>query len=98
IFRILPFDRINVLIYGVGCSLIPLFGGAKLWRNGEDEFTSIIRKDIPTQTDVTIQRIGFVLSEDTYSLQLRIDAIRQCKIDDSIDSAEGYGRFCPMFG
>src|SRR6266446_4025988 len=76
ILRILPFDCVDVLINGIGRSLIPLLRRTKLRRNREDEFTTVIREDIPAQTDVAIERIGFVLGEDTDSLQLGIDTVR----------------------
>ena len=68
IFRILPFYRVNVLVHGVGRSLIPLFRSAKLRRNGEDEFAAVIGKNVPAQANVAIQRIGFVLGKDANSL------------------------------
>src|SRR2546427_29070 len=82
VFRIFPFDRVDILINRIGRSLVPLFGGAELRWNGEDEFATIVGKNIPTQPNVTIERIGFVLDEDADPLELRIDAVRQRKIDD----------------
>jgi len=45
---------------------------------------------------VTIQRIGFVLCEDADPFQLRVDAIRECEVDDPINSSERNCRLCSM--
>src|SRR5437764_273143 len=43
-----------------------------------------------------IERIGFVLCKDGDSLQLRIDTVRQSKIDNSVNSAERHRRLGTM--
>src|SRR5216110_3868585 len=96
VFRIFPLDRVDVLIYGVGGPLVPLFRRAQLRRNGENEFATIIGEDIPPEPDVPIQRIGFILCKDADSLQLRIDAVRQRKVDYSINPSKRYRWFGPV--
>ena len=51
-------------------SLVPLFGGSKLWWNREYELTPFIGENIPAQANVPVQRIRFVLGENANSFQL----------------------------
>src|SRR5438128_6479719 len=97
ILWIFPFNRINVLIHGIGCSLIPLFRGTELGRYRKDEFATIVREDVPAQTNMAVKRIGFVLCKDADSLQLRVDTVRQSKVYNSINSTERNDRFRPVF-
>ena len=62
----------------------------------EDEFAALIGKDVPAETNVTIERIRFVLREDANSLQLRVDAVGQSEVDDPIDSSKRNGGLCSM--
>src|SRR5262249_3149585 len=91
-------NRIDVLVDGIRCALIPLFRCPELRRNREDEFATLVRKNIPAEPNMPIKRIGFVLREDTDSLQAGINAVRQSEIDDAIDSSEWHSRLCAVFG
>ncbi len=97
VVRILTLDRIDVLIDRIRRSLIPLFRGAELGRDCENEFTAIVGEDVPTEADMTVERVGFVLSENADSLELRVDTVRESKVDDAVDSPERYGGFRTVF-
>jgi hypothetical protein len=68
-----------------------------LGRDCENEFTAIVGEDVPTEADMTVERVGFVLSEDADSLELRVDTVRESKVDDAVDSPERYGGFRTVF-
>jgi len=70
VFGIFALNGVNVLINRIRRSLIPLFGRPELRRNREDELTAIEMKDVPTEPDVTIQGVGFVLSENANAFEL----------------------------
>ena len=55
VFRTFTLDGVDVLINRIRRSLIPLFRCAELRRNREDELAAIVGKNVPAQTDMTIE-------------------------------------------
>ena len=53
-------------------------------------------ENVPSFTDVAIERERFVLREDVDLAQLGIEAIRQRDVDDAVDAAEGHRRLGPV--
>src|SRR5579863_8641657 len=82
-------DGINVLVNGIGGALIPLVADALHRREHFDELTHLAAKNVPAFADVAVQRERLVLCEDIYAAQVRIEAVGECDIDDSVDAAEG---------
>src|SRR5438105_11030196 len=89
-FGALAADGINVLIYGVGGTLIPLLGDAHLRRKDFDVIAEAGERR-PTGANVPVQAERLVLSEDEYAAEIRIDAIGESDVNNAIKSAERHG-------
>jgi hypothetical protein len=63
-----------------------------------NEFAEFVMKDAPAVSDVTIERVGLVLSQDINAAQSRIDAVAQGEIDQPVYASEGDSRLGPVKG
>jgi len=96
IVRLFGVEQKQVLIDRVSGPLVPFFADPLLGRNRGDEFSELGIQDIPACADVAVERVGFVLDEDSDFSKPRVEAIAERKIDNTIFPAEGNRRFGPM--
>ena len=99
ILRIVLIDEADILIDCVGSTLVPL-SALQTLVGGKYINATVVQVEIPRSTvaDVTVQLQGAVLSQYAYGVDVRIGAVRQRKIDDSVFSTEGNGRLCHFLG
>ena len=96
--RLLPLDRIEVLVDGVGGAEVPVLPDALLRRQDLDELAELGIHDAPAHADVAVQALGLVLRHDEDLAQARVDAVREREVDDAIGSAERHRRLGPVAG
>ncbi len=89
VFRSLAADGINVLIYGVGSSLIPLFRNAHLRRQDLDVLAQP-RQRRPAGAHMPAQTQRLVLRQHKYPAKSGIHAIRKGDVDDAVRRAKRY--------
>ena len=88
--RLFGADGINVLVDGVGGSLIPVLRNAHLRGEDFDEF-AVAHERGPAAAHVAIEAERFVLSEDENAAEIAIQAIRESDVNDAVNAAEGDG-------
>ena len=91
-------DHIDVLIDGVGRSLVPFVADPLLGRHGDDVFVQFSGEEVPGEPQVLVQGQGFVLGQHGDLADAGVDAVRQGEVDDPVDAAEGDRGLCPMDG
>ena len=97
ILRPLFFQRVDVLVDGIGRALVPLLVDPLLRRHDVDELAQLAAQIIPpAERDVAIQAHRLVLREHENAAQAAVEAIRQREIDDAIDAAKRHGRLGPI--
>jgi len=94
--RCVLFDHINILIDGVRRALVPFVANPLLGGDGDDVFVQFSGKEVPGHAQVLVQRERFILRKDRDLPDAGIDAVRKGKINDTVDTAEGDRRFCPV--
>lgn len=93
------FQRVDVLVNGIGGTLVPVFVNALLWRHHVDEFTQFAAEEMtPTDVDMPVQAHGLVLREDQHFAQAAIQAIGQGEIDDAVGASERHRRLGSISG
>src|SRR4029077_5907361 len=97
IVRLFIVEQKKVLIDRVGGTLVPFFADPLLGWNRGDEFAEFGVKDVPARANVTVERVGFVLDEDSDFSKPGVKAIAERKIDNTIFPAKGNRRLSPMF-
>ena len=86
-------NGVDVLVDGVGRTHVPVLADALHRRENLDEFAERVGHDVPTLTNMPVQRQSLVLSENVDAPQIGIDAIRKGNVDDAVDSAKSHRRF-----
>jgi hypothetical protein len=66
------------------------------WENF-DELAKLFRDDVPSHTDVPVQRQRLVLRRDIDVAESRINAVAQGEIDDAVRAAEVHRWFRAIF-
>ncbi len=93
------FERVDVLINGVGGALVPLFVDALLGRDDVDELAQLAAEQMaPAGVDVAVEAHRFVLREHQHLADAAVDAIGKREVDDAIGAAERDGRLSPIAG
>ena len=90
VVRLLAADRIDVLVNGVGGSLIPVLRDAHLRRQDFDEFAEAHQRG-PAVADVAVEAKRLVLRENEDAAQVAVEAVGERDVDDAVDAAEGNG-------
>jgi len=93
VLGLLGTDGINVLIDRVRRAHIPVIADPLHRGENFNELSYLAADDIPTFTDVPVERKSFVLGKDEDAAQFGVNAIGKRDIDDAVDAAEGDGRF-----
>jgi hypothetical protein len=96
--RALFLQNVNVLKHCIGCPEIPRFSGPELGGDRKQKFIESADKNIPTSSEMIIQRLALVLGENINALEPRVNAIRQSEVDYAIVSGEWNCGFCPVSG
>ena len=86
-------DGIDVLVDGIGGSLVPVLADALHGRKDFDELAEFAGDDLPGLADMAIEGERLVLGEDVDPAQVGVDAVGERDIDDAVDAAEGDGGF-----
>ena len=87
------FDEIDVLIDGVGRSLVPAFARrSHLRRYGNDELVFQNAADLPTFIEVLQQALAAELRQDVNRVNAGVDEVAQDEIDDAVFAAKRNGR------
>ena len=89
-------DKADVLIDGVGGTLVPGALVALLHIGGQDVDTAVGAVQIPglAVADVTVELQRLVLGEDAHGINAGVDAVTQGEVDDAVLAPEGDGGFC----
>jgi hypothetical protein len=96
-FRVRLFHQVDVLVDGVGRSLVPrLVGRAHLRRHGNHELALQQTPGLPSFGQVLQQRLAAELSQHINRVDSRVEEITQHEIDDPVFTAERHGRFGPF--
>ena len=86
-------DEIDVLVDGVGGSLVPVFaGGAHLRGHGNDELVFQNAADLPTFIEMLQQALAAELRQDVDRVNAGVDEVAQDEIDDPVFAAKRNGR------
>jgi hypothetical protein len=96
--RALLLQNVDVLKDRVGCPEIPGFSSPELRGDRKQKLIECAYKNVPTLPEMIVQRLAFILSENVYPLEPRVDAIGQGEIDDAIVTGEGNCGFRPVSG
>ena len=95
--RPLFFERVDVLVDGVGRALIPLLVDPLLRRHDVDELAQLAAQIIPpAERDVPVEAHRLVLREHQNPPQAAVEAVREREIDDAVDAAKRHGRLGPI--
>ena len=99
ILGIVALDKVDVLIDGVGGTLIPI-GALIALIGGQDVNAGVHTVQIPrlTGADVVVQLQRLILSEHAHRLDAGIDTVGQGEVDDAVLTAVGYCRFGNLAG
>ena len=91
------FERVDVLIDGVGRALVPLLVDPLLRRHDVDELAQLAAQIIPpAERDVAVEAHRLVLREHENPAQAAVEAVRQREVDDAIDAAKRHRRLGPV--
>ncbi len=99
IFRIIPLDKVDILIDRICGAGVPVGAGAFLVGR-QDKHAAVAAVEIPrlAVADILIQDQRLILGQHAHSVDPRVDAVGQRKINDPIFSAERNCRFCKVLG
>src|SRR5262249_24020497 len=98
VFGVLPLDRVDVLVNGVGGALVPRLVDALLGGQHLDRLAEFGAEEAPAGANVPIQAARLELRDDEYLPQIAVDAVREGEVDDAVQTAERHGRLCPVAG
>ena len=97
--RIGLLDKVDVLVDGVGRTLIPGFArGPHLGRHRNDELGLEQSAELPALGEMLQQRLTFELGQNIERIDPRVDEIAQDEVDDAILPAERHGGFGAFLG
>ncbi len=91
-------DGVDVLVDGIGGSLVPVLADALHGRQNFDELPKLAGDDLPGLADVAIEGERLVLGEDVDLAQSGVDAVGEGYVDDAVDAAEGDSGFGAVAG
>ena len=93
VFGLLGADGVDVLVDGIGGSLVPGLGDALHGGQDLNELAEFVGDDrAPALADVAIERERLVLGEDVDVAQVGVDAVGEGDIDDAVLAGERDGR------
>jgi len=91
--RLRRLNEMHILSNGVRRSLVPMATALHLRWDLVDELVQASRQEVPAGLEVAAQGMGFVLRQHVNLSNVRVDAVAQRKVDDSIDTTERHGWF-----
>ena len=91
IIGIIPLDKGDILINGVGGTLVPV-GFLLLLVGGQHMHACIVAVQVPglAVADVVVELQGLILGEHTHSLDAGVYAVGKREINDAVFPAEGH--------
>jgi hypothetical protein len=81
-------EGIEVLVDGVGGSLVPMFSYPPHGRQNLQEIAQFIREDTPTLAQVPVKGEGLVLGDDENPAKIGVDAVRESDVYNPIHPAK----------
>ena len=97
VLRALFFERVDVLVDGVGRALVPVLVDPLLRRHDVDELAQFAAEIAsPAQVDVPIEAHGLVLRQHQHLADAAVQAVGEREIDNAIGAAKGHGRLGPV--
>ena len=99
VFGVIAVDKVDVLVDGVGGTLVPFAALIGLVR-GEDEDAAVHPVKVPglAVADIGIQFQRAVLGQDADGIDAGVYAVGKREVDDLILAAEGNGGFRHLLG
>ena len=98
IVRIIPLNKRQVLIDGVGRSSIPVGTGTLLigWKHKNAALLTI---QIPrlAAADILVEHQRLILGKNAHSIDAGVDTVGKGKVDDAVFTAKGDCGFCSRF-
>ena len=82
-------DGIDVLVDGIGGSLVPVLTDALHGRKNFDELAKLAGDHLPGLADVAIEGERLVLGEDVDLAQVGVDAVGKGYVNNAVDAAKG---------
>ena len=98
IVRIKALNEGDVLVDGVGSTLVPLrFFAPGVRRKHLSAAMGFVKAPGLAIADVFVQLQGLILRENAHGINPGVDAVGQREINDTVLTAEGYGRLGGVF-
>jgi len=89
VFRAVALDDVPVLVYGIGCSEVPLgFRDALAGRQDVEALVALGPQEVPAALQMTDQAVRLVLGGDTDVPDAGIERIGEREVDDARFAAE----------
>src|SRR5207247_6102864 len=85
-------DRVEILVNGIGRAPVPVFSDAHHRRQNLNKLPQLARKYLPSLANMAVEGKGLILRENKHPAQIRIDAVGESDINDTVDSAKRNGR------
>src|SRR5262249_28052482 len=93
------FYQIDVLVDGIGCSLVPgLVRRAHLSRHRDYELVFEHAPELPAFAEMLQQRLAAELGQYIDRIDSGVNKVTEDEIDNAILAAERHGRFGPLLG
>ena len=97
--RIVPLDKIDILVDGVGCAGVPIGAGALLV-GGQGVEAAVQAVQVPGTAiaQVLVEDQRLVLGEHPYGVDAGVDAVGKGEINNPVLTAERHRRLCQLLG
>ena len=84
-------DRVEILVNGIGRTPVPVFSDAHHRRQNLNKLPQLARKYLPSLANMAVEGKGLILRENKHPAQIRIDAVGESDINDTVDAAKRDG-------
>jgi hypothetical protein len=91
-------ECVDILEDSIGRPLVPALIQSLLGRDQADKLPQWAAEDIPSLPNMTTERNRLVLGENVDFANIRVHAIAQSEIDDSVNGTKWDCRLCPVSG
>ena len=98
VLGIVILQELNVLVDGVCGALVPLGLFALVRRQNVDAAAQAVEVPRLAGTDVSVEHMRLVLGQHADSINAGVDAVGKREVDNTVLTAERYGRLSDLFG
>jgi hypothetical protein len=81
-------NKVEVLPDRVGCAPVPVKAHPLLGRNGFEKMAHFPAENIPSLFQMIVERLGFVLRQNDDFVNLRVNAVAEGEIDQTVNTAK----------